>query len=1094
MSNPFTPVLLRGDGNQRVVKGQVAGHAAAHRQDLIESNAFAPLRQGNKVECFTTGKAYFAALAKAMKSAQKSIFIAGWQVNWDVELTEGERLIDILHDRVQSSDSFRVYVMPWMSPKVGVNTGDLGTMLAVFQLNAGRKTMQAICCPAGAQSDYKGSEGAAFSHHQKMIVIDNKIGFVGGIDVAYGRCDDEQFSLDPGGRKFNERYNPSIPPMMEVTPDYGQCVSDMDLLATTLTFKTWEKGGNTEPGALSQALQRATDIADRLAVDAVRLVNETLKLKIQLDNAAVRAGAATVKAVGDAGKSVVRGGADVLNAGAEVAVEAAKRVSFTCARLETPDLYNSVKSAKVGAAPTSSIPGMLRDVEERARAEYNETVDRAARFLAPLAQLRINPKAQSSIPSAIDGAERTVRRGANAIIDGAAYAAGGAQRGIEMSRQVCVEIGPVVERRVHGAREYIKQTGQELVSGINAYQLAIIEQINTVRSAFNAKLEAMKRMAMIGRDEAISNIDQQTIQAIIDQYAKLCRQVYIAQLALSWKKAARHDLLLQKKTKAAAAKVLAKDQPREPWQDVHCQIEGPSVDDLSLNFIRRWNACNVRYLGGKRGDDSAGEGLQSLLKLALIEGELVPKPRPAQGAVPPSGVAVRVLRSAPHKLCKEEADALKSKVLPTREQKEIETAMVRLIQNATDFIYIENQFFQTAFGKPSIDPFTKEGIEQQSGPIKYLMSQTGNNLTARISSAGDAKGKKLLPANDIGEALGDRIGQAIRFGQPFHVYLVLPVHPEGKLSDIAIVGQIHWTMQSLVFAENSLVNRVRRALMAKRICKTPLNSEAWKSALLAAGEIKGKQPAYSAISSKEWAKYLTLLNLRSCEVLDGQLRTEQVYVHSKLLIVDDRHIIMGSANINDRSLSGKRDSEIAVMLLDNSREKKRIHTEETHVHVLARKLRVDLWNKHFALAKKGKSIVKPAAELAAFVEQPASETAIKEIQKIALRNAAAYRGSFDFVPWSEGPSEDSDAKGASIWPVCEQRGSLDEAAKVAQRMPFSEDFWKKRVGQLKLPVVKGFICALPVNWTVGENNQPGEMNVMLLTQHKPDHERSQANA
>jgi len=40
--------------------------------------------------------------------------------------------------------------------------------------------------------------------------------------------------------------------------------------------------------------------------------------------------------------------------------------------------------------------------------------------------------------------------------------------------------------------------------------------------------------------------------------------------------------------------------------------------------------------------------------------------------------------------------------------------------------------------------------------------------------------------------------------------------------------------------------------------------------------------------------------------------TELIYVHSKLMIVDDNYVIMGSANINDRSMLGTRDSEIAV--------------------------------------------------------------------------------------------------------------------------------------------------------------------------------------
>merc|ERR1719461_525243 len=37
-----------------------------------------------------------------------------------------------------------------------------------------------------------------------------------------------------------------------------------------------------------------------------------------------------------------------------------------------------------------------------------------------------------------------------------------------------------------------------------------------------------------------------------------------------------------------------------------------------------------------------------------------------------------------------------------------------------------------------------------------------------------------------------------------------------------------------------------------------------------------------------------------------------IYVHSKLMIVDDDYIIIGSANINQRSMAGERDSEICI--------------------------------------------------------------------------------------------------------------------------------------------------------------------------------------
>lgn len=37
-----------------------------------------------------------------------------------------------------------------------------------------------------------------------------------------------------------------------------------------------------------------------------------------------------------------------------------------------------------------------------------------------------------------------------------------------------------------------------------------------------------------------------------------------------------------------------------------------------------------------------------------------------------------------------------------------------------------------------------------------------------------------------------------------------------------------------------------------------------------------------------------------------------IYVHAKGMIVDDEYVIIGSANINQRSLDGSRDTEIAM--------------------------------------------------------------------------------------------------------------------------------------------------------------------------------------
>lgn len=64
------------------------------------------------------------------------------------------------------------------------------------------------------------------------------------------------------------------------------------------------------------------------------------------------------------------------------------------------------------------------------------------------------------------------------------------------------------------------------------------------------------------------------------------------------------------------------------------------------------------------------------------------------------------------------------------------------------------------------------------------------------------------------------------------------------------------------------------------------------------------------------SKYITFCSLRTHGSINETPVTELIYVHSKLLIVDDKITIVGSANLNDRSLLGCRDSEMCVIIED----------------------------------------------------------------------------------------------------------------------------------------------------------------------------------
>ena len=74
-----------------------------------------------------------------------------------------------------------------------------------------------------------------------------------------------------------------------------------------------------------------------------------------------------------------------------------------------------------------------------------------------------------------------------------------------------------------------------------------------------------------------------------------------------------------------------------------------------------------------------------------------------------------------------------------------------------------------------------------------------------------------------------------------------------------------------------------------------------------------------------------------------------IYVHSKLMIVDDRIVICGSANINDRSMLGDRDSELALFVEGKLDRPSKMGGKDFMVSEFAHSLRVSLWVEHLGL-------------------------------------------------------------------------------------------------------------------------------------------------
>ena len=120
-------------------------------------------------------------------------------------------------------------------------------------------------------------------------------------------------------------------------------------------------------------------------------------------------------------------------------------------------------------------------------------------------------------------------------------------------------------------------------------------------------------------------------------------------------------------------------------------------------------------------------------------------------------------------------------------------------------------------------------------------------------------------------------------------------------------------------------------------------------------------------------------------------KTEIIYVHSKLMIVDDTKVLIGSANINDRSMIGVRDSEIAVLIEEEKQDYKIMNGESDYkASKLAIMLRKKLMAEHLGIDSNDP-----------ILDDPLSIELFTLINSRAKNNSAIYHELFGYYPDDE---------------------------------------------------------------------------------------------
>ncbi|KAL6348785.1 hypothetical protein AAG906_033441 [Vitis piasezkii] len=304
--------------------------------------------------------------------------------------------------------------------------------------------------------------------------------------------------------------------------------------------------------------------------------------------------------------------------------------------------------------------------------------------------------------------------------------------------------------------------------------------------------------------------------------------------------------------------------PREPWHDMHCRIDGPAAYDILTNFEERWLKASkprgLQKLKASSYDDA-------LLKLERISDIIGMADASCPNENDPEAWHVQVFRSidstSVEGFPKEPKEATSKNLVCGKNiliDMSIHTAYVKAIRAAQHFIYIENQYFLG-------------------------------------SSYNWASYKDLGANNLIPMEIALKIANKIRAKERFSAYIVIPMWPEGVPTSTPTQRILFWQHKTM----QMMYEMVYKALQEVGL-ENQYHPQDYLNFFCLGNREEGVDTSNAGNQSAA----------NTPQALARKSRRFMIYVHSKGMIVDDEYLIIGSANINQRSMEGTRDTEIAM--------------------------------------------------------------------------------------------------------------------------------------------------------------------------------------
>ncbi|PHT63731.1 Phospholipase D gamma 1 [Capsicum annuum] len=204
-----------------------------------------------------------------------------------------------------------------------------------------------------------------------------------------------------------------------------------------------------------------------------------------------------------------------------------------------------------------------------------------------------------------------------------------------------------------------------------------------------------------------------------------------------------------------------------------------------------------------------------------------------------------------------------------------------------------------------------------------------------------------------------KIASKIEASEPFSAYIVVPMWPEGNPTSNAVQEILFWQGQTMSMMYKIIAQALENAGISQFFHPQDYLN------FYCLGNREAKKRGYDEDNSHPQ---------EHSQELAQKFRRFMIYVHSKGMIVDDEYVLIGSANINQRSLSGSRDTEIAMGAYQPHYTWAK---KESHPHGQVYGYRMSLWGEHLGGIEDD------------FMD-PETIECVRRVNKIARRNWQAF--------------------------------------------------------------------------------------------------------